>query len=85
MVFLFPKDFESSIKRGDNDTKLQFAFPYSLTKDELITNSGEPTAKGYNEVMYTVVSETYPEYDSGYKFDFNPDGQISYVQIEWIP
>lgn len=78
-------DFESSIKRGDNDTKLQFAFPYSLTKDELITNSGEPTAKGYNEVMYTVVSETYPEYDSGYKFHFNPDGQISLVEIEWIP
>lgn len=78
-------DFESSIKRGDNDTKLQFAFPYSLTKDELITNSGEPTAKEYNDVMYTVVSETYPEYDSGYKFGFNPDGQISYVEIEWIP
>ena len=79
-------DFESAIKRGDNDTKLQFAFPYTLTKDELIANSGEPTAKGsQNEVMYTVVSEAYPQYDSGYKFDFNPDGKISYVEIEWIP
>ncbi|MCR4796338.1 MAG: hypothetical protein K5898_14430 [Ruminococcus sp.] len=79
-------DFESAIKRGDNDTKLQFAFPYTLTKDELIANSGEPTDKGnHNEVMYTVVSEAYPEYNSGYKFDFNPDGQISFVEIEWIP
>ena len=79
-------DFESAIKRGDNDTKLQFAFPYTLTKDELIANSGEPTDKGnHNEVMYTVVSEAYPEYNSGYKFHFNPDGQISLVEIEWIP
>ena len=32
-------------ERKGSDSKLQFAFPNTLTLDELTANSGEPTAK----------------------------------------
>lgn len=73
-------------ERNGTDLKIQFAFPNTLTMEELTANSGEPTSKkGDKEVSYTEVSSVYPKYDSGYTFHFGSDGLINSVEIEWIP
>ena len=73
-------------ERKGSDSKLQFAFPNTLTLDELTANSGEPTAKsGNRELSYTVVSTKYPKYDSGYTFYFDNEDVINGVIMEWVP
>ena len=71
----------------ESHEKYEFAFPTSLTKEELSSNSGEPTAQGtYDNVEYTKVSDLYPEADSGYDFRFNgDDGKLGTVIMTWIP
>lgn len=71
---------------------LTFAFPLTMTEDELQANAGEPTDTSYyegddnyvkNDYEYTVESERYYG-DSGYKFEFT-NGELSYVTIDWLP
>lgn len=79
-----PVDLEES-----NDI-LQFAFPLTLTEEELVANSGEPTDKDEytsddgdyqsNTYEYKIDSEQYYG-DSGYRFEFT-NGELKYVYID---
>lgn len=80
-----PVDLEES-----NDI-LTFAFPLTMTEDDLLAQAGEPTSQdsyssGSDYVMntyeYKVESENYYR-ESGYKFEFT-NGVLSYVTINWI-
>lgn len=64
--------------------KMEFAFDTSLTYDELVANSGEPTYEdhGYH---YAVVSEKTPNHDSGYVFGFDSNNVFDGFEITWIP
>ncbi|MCR4796339.1 MAG: hypothetical protein K5898_14435 [Ruminococcus sp.] len=68
-----------------DESKYEFAFPSSLTMDDLTANSGEPTGKDHDSIQYTKVSDLYPEGDSGYDFRFKADGGLNSVFITWIP
>ena len=80
-----PVDLEES-----NDI-LTFAFPFTMTEDELLANAGEPTSKDSYSADTDYVMNTY-EYkadsdkyyrETGYKFEFT-NGELSYVTINWI-
>ena len=80
-----PVDLEES-----NDI-LTFAFPFTMTEDELLANAGEPTSKDSYSADTDYVMNTY-EYkaqsdkyyrETGYKFEFT-NGTLSYVTISWI-
>lgn len=73
---------------------LQFAFPLTMTKDEMLAelaNLGEPTyTDNYTldngdeiaEYQYTINSEKYLA-DSGYIFKFH-NGKLDTVEMDWI-
>lgn len=80
-----PVDLEES-----NDI-LTFAFPLTMTEDDLLAQAGEPTSKDsysadsdyvMNTYEYKVESENYYR-ETGYKFEFT-NGVLSYVTINWI-
>lgn len=72
---------------------VSFAFPLTITEDELNDNSGEPT--DFREYIsddgtyishtceYTVDSTKYYG-DSGYKFEF-VNGELRYLTIDYLP
>lgn len=70
---------------------ISFAFPLTMTEDELKTNAGEPSDyKNYPDEKYSSSiyeynkdSEKYYQ-DSGYKFEFG-NGQLKYVTIDYLP
>lgn len=80
-----PVDLEES-----NDI-LTFAFPLTMTEDDLLAQAGEPTSQDsyssgsdytMNTYEYKVESENYYR-EIGYKFEFT-NGVLSYVTINWI-
>lgn len=80
-----PVDLEES-----NDI-LTFAFPLTMTEDDLLAQAGEPTSQDsyssgsdytMNTYEYKVESENYYR-ETGYKFEFT-NGVLSYVTINWI-
>jgi hypothetical protein len=90
----------NTVENGE-ENKFKFAFPQKLTKEELIKNSGEPTSvfpefEGYGVYIYkyTVPSELYPKYDSGYGFYIHEKDEylindtsygIDFYGITWLP
>ena len=71
---------------------LSFAFPLTITEEELLNNAGEPTDKseykGSNDYVsrtykYTVDSTKYYG-KSGYTFEFT-NGKLRYVTISYMP
>jgi hypothetical protein len=75
---------------GDLDSTagcdLQMAFPYGMTREELIANSGEPTEidEELDRVDYMVDSTMFDGEDSGYKFFFEND-VLCEVHIGYLP
>lgn len=77
----------------DDETQdiLTFAFPATVTEDELRANAGEPTDfSNYEDgdyvshtLEYTQESTKYYG-DSGYTFEFT-NGALSYITIEYLP
>lgn len=70
---------------------LTFAFPLTMTEDDLLAQAGEPTSQDsyssgsdytMNTYEYKVESENYYR-ETGYKFEFT-NGVLSYVTINWI-
>lgn len=70
---------------------LTFAFPLTMTEDDLLAQAGEPTSQDsyssgsdytMNTYEYKVKSENYYR-ETGYKFEFT-NGVLSYVTINWI-
>lgn len=70
-------------------SQAEFAFPWAMTPDELVANSGEPTYKDGNgmgqDYFYTVVSDKFNTEDSGYQFMFDKDEELWGVEMTWIP
>ncbi len=85
-------DYQESLNEEINDNladcakHLCFAFPLTLTKDQLLENSPEPTEQDdYGNVKYRVDSEVYMG-SSGYNFQFDKDtDQLKDVSITWLP
>lgn len=75
----------------ENNDILTFAFPLTMTEDDLLAQAGEPTSQDsyssdsdyvMNTYEYKVESENYYR-ETGYKFEFT-NGVLSYVTINWI-
>lgn len=78
------------VKDDQEQDILEFAFPLTLTKDELLQNAGQPTEQsdydGENnyhsdKIEYKVDSDKYYG-DSGYTFEF-VNGALRYVTISY--
>lgn len=70
---------------------LTFAFPLTMTEDELKSNAGEPTDSSnyddgdYHQKKYEYTKDATKYYgDTGYKFEFM-NGDLKYVTIEYLP
>lgn len=63
-----------------------FSFPLTLTKEQLLENSGEGAEQDdYNNVNYHIASEIYLG-GSGYKFQFDKNtNQMKEMTMDWIP
>lgn len=63
-----------------------FAFPATLTKEQLLENSSENAELGErNYVNYYIDSEVYMG-SSGYHFEFNDTtNQLEEMSISWLP
>ncbi|WP_303805597.1 hypothetical protein [Ruminococcus flavefaciens] len=86
------RGFESDIQEGNYTNSIEFSFPCTLKSEELTENSGEPTVKSDYGYEYTVVSEKFPECDTGYKFGFKyligtetTEIGLDSVEITWAP
>lgn len=72
--------------------RLELAYPYGITREELYANSGEPTEidDELNRVDYLVESDVYYYMGSrimdtsGYKFFFQ-DNKLCEVHMSWLP
>lgn len=66
---------------------VQFSFPLTLTKDELLANSPDYTEfkEGFNQYNYKVDSTKYYT-GLGYEFQFDKDiNQLKDMNITWLP
>ena len=66
--------------------ELHLAFPFDMTREDLIANSGEPTEidEELDRVDYMVDSTMFDGEDSGYKFFFEND-VLCEVHIGYLP
>lgn len=74
----------------EGNERIQFAFPFDITEEELVANSGEPTEKDEyvsddgkwhnNTYEYTRDSEKYIG-SSGYRFEFS-NGELNYFYLD---
>lgn len=72
---------------------IQFAFPLTITEEELVAQAGEPTERSEytsddgkyvsHKLNYLVNSEKYLG-NSGYKFEFG-NGSLKYLYITYLP
>lgn len=66
---------------------VQFAFPITLTSEELLANSPDYTEykEGFNQYNYKTESSKYIR-DTGYEFQFDKDiDQLKDMNITWLP
>lgn len=76
------------LKREQN--VLEFAFPLTITEEELLAQAGEPTDSSEyvdgdytsKKIEYKVDSEKYFK-KTGYKFEFE-NGVLRYLTIDWL-
>lgn len=91
-IYVPKPDYEDSrneeINNNINDasTHVCFAFPLTLTKEQLLENNSDTTEITENNcVNYYIDSEVYMG-TSGYHFEFNKDtNQLEEVSISWLP
>ncbi|MBR1431477.1 hypothetical protein [Ruminococcus sp.] len=87
------KEEDKEMWERKDDKLFEFAFPCTLTGDELIENSGEPTLKKdtteltgipWLHYSYTKVSEEFPEFEYGFGFSICDKG-VDFFQMSWLP
>lgn len=71
---------------SDASTHVGFAFPLTLTKEQLLENNSDITSENeYGQVTYKIESEKYFG-SRGYTFEFNDKtNQLKEVNISWLP
>lgn len=84
-------DYEASMNAEiselmlDGAKQVNFSFPTTITKDELLEKYSENAEEDGNAVSYSVDSEVYMG-SSGYTFVFDDaTGQLKEVSISWLP
>ncbi len=91
-IYVPQTDYDDSLNEeivdniNDSAQHVCFAFPLTLTKDQLLENNSDPTEEtDYNYVNYKIASEVYMG-KSGYTFQFNQKtDQLKEVSISWLP
>lgn len=86
------EDYQDSLNQeilenlADCGKHVGFSFPLTLTTEQLLANSPDPTEQDeYGNVKYTVDSDVYMG-SSGYTFKFNKDtSQLEQVSVTWLP
>ena len=69
----------------DGAKQVNFSFPTTMTKDQLLENSSENAVEDGKYVKYMVDSEIYMG-ESGYGFEFNDvTGQLKEFHMSWLP
>ena len=69
----------------DGAKQVNFSFPTTITKDQLLEKCSENAEEDGKVVRYNVDSEVYMG-DSGYNFEFDETtGQLKEVRISWLP
>lgn len=69
----------------DGAKQVNFSFPTTITKDELLEKYSENATEDGKVVSYSVDSEVYMG-SSGYTFVFDDaTGQLKEVSISWLP
>ena len=69
----------------DGAKQVNFSFPTTITKDQLLEKCGENAEVDGKIVKYSVDSEVYMG-SSGYTFEFDDTtGQLKEVRISWLP
>ena len=84
-------DYEASMNAEisemmlDGAKQVNFSFPTTITKDQLLEKCDENAEEDGKVVKYTVDSEVYMG-SSGYTFEFDDTtGQLKEVRISWLP
>lgn len=84
-------DYEASMNAEisemmlDGAKQVNFSFPTTITKDQLLEKCDENAEEDGKVVKYTVDSEVYMG-SSGYTFEFDDTtGQLKEVTISWLP
>lgn len=84
-------DYEASMNAEisemmlDGAKQVNFSFPTTITKDQLLEKCDENAEEDGKVVKYTVDSEEYMG-SSGYTFEFDDTtGQLKEVMISWLP
>lgn len=84
-------DYEASLNAEisemmlDGAKQVNFSFPTTITKDQLLEKCNENAEEDGKVVKYTVDSEVYMG-SSGYTFEFDDTtGQLKEVMISWLP
>ena len=84
-------DYEASMNAEisemmlDGAKQVNFSFPTTITKDQLLEKCSENAEEDGKVVKYSVDSEVYMG-SSGYTFEFDDTtGQLKEVRISWLP
>lgn len=84
-------DYEASMNAEisemmlDGAKQVNFSFPTTITKDQLLEKCSENAEEDGKVVKYSVDSEIYMG-SSGYTFEFDDTtGQLKEVRISWLP
>lgn len=90
-IYVPQPDYEESLNEeivsqiNDAANSVCFAFPLTLTKEQLLENNSNATEIENNHIDYRIDSEVYMG-DSGYTFKFNQKtDQLEDFNISWLP
>ena len=81
-------EYKTDKENGEYSNNFEFAFPCTLTSDELVANSGEPTFKKSENVFnYTETSTVFNDEEKSivFSFDNRNDWDITSVNMTWTP
>lgn len=90
-IYVPHPDYEDSLNEeivsqiSDAANSVCFAFPLTLTKDQLLENNSNATEIENNYVNYRIDSEVYMG-ESGYTFEFSKEtDQLEDFSMSWLP
>lgn len=88
LCYVYYGECKTDKEKGAYSNNFEFSFPYNLTADELVANSGEPTfKKSENAFNYTETSTVFTDEERSiaFSFDNKNDWVINSVNMTWTP